>query len=96
MGNANLSLQDGFLNQARRENLMVAVHLTNGSKLEGRVRGFDSFTLVLNNNGREYLVYKHAVSTIIPLKSGASADRNKINCPGKKELEALAEKYSKK
>lgn len=96
MGNSGASLQDSFLNQARQDNLMVAVHLTNGAKLEGKVRGFDNFTLVLNNNGREHLIYKHAVSTIIPFKSGAIVNRNKTNCPERKELEALADKYKKK
>ena len=97
MGNTHLSLQDSFLNQARQENMMVVIHLTNGTKLEGRVKGFDNFTLVLNNNGRVHLVYKHAISTIIPLKSGAAfVNHNKVSCPGKKELEALAEKYKKK
>ncbi|MCD5401389.1 RNA chaperone Hfq [candidate division NPL-UPA2 bacterium] len=96
MGKTNLSLQDSFLNQARQESLMVTVHLTNGSKLEGKVRGFDNFTLVLNNNGREHLIYKHAISTIIPLKAGAIANRNKISFPKMKELEILAEKYSKR
>lgn len=96
MGSSSVSLQDSFLNQARQENLMVAVHLTNGAKLEGKVRGFDNFTLVLNNNGREHLIYKHAISTIIPLKSGAIVNQDKMGCPKRKELEALAEKYKKK
>ncbi|NOX96578.1 MAG: RNA chaperone Hfq [Nitrospirae bacterium] len=96
MGNSSLSLQDSFLNKARQENLIVTVHLTNGLKLEGKVRGFDNFTLILNNSGREHLVYKHAVSTIIPFKQGNSFNQNRPSYPEKKKLEALAEKYSKK
>ena len=96
MKSAGLSLQDSFLNQARRENLRVAIYLTNGSKLEGKVGGFDNFTLVLNSNGREYLIYKHAVSTVISLSPKSVVNQNKKSCPGKEELEALAEKYNKK
>lgn len=96
MGKTNFSLQDNFLNQSRRENLQVTVCLTDGSKLEGNVRGFDNFTLVLNNEGREHLIYKHAISTIIPLQSGAIINQNKKSCPGRKELETLADKYNKK
>lgn len=96
MGHSGLSLQDNFLNQARQKNSLVTVQLTNGSKLEGKVRGFDNFTLVLNNNGREYLIYKHAVSTIVPLKEKLIPEQKKTNSPQKEDLEALAEKYKKK
>lgn len=96
MGHSGLSLQDSFLNQARQKNLLVTVQLTNGSKLEGKVRGFDNFTLVLNNNGREYLIYKHAVSTIIPLKEKFIPEQKKTSSPQKEALAALAEKYKKK
>lgn len=96
MGNSGLSLQDSFLNQARQKNLLVIVQLTNGAKLEGKVRGFDNFTLVLNNNGREHLIYKHAVSTIIPLKEKLIPEQKKTSSPPKEALDALAEKYKKK
>ncbi len=97
MGNANLSLQDSYLSQARQEGLMVIVYLTNGAKLEGKVKGFDNFTLVLSNNGREHLIYKHAVSTITPLRRNPAFDQRRTTTgPQKKELEALAEKYNKK
>ncbi len=96
MGNSGLSLQDSFLNQARQKNLLVIVQLTNGARLEGKVRGFDNFTLVLNNNGREYLIYKHAVSTITPLKEKLIPEQKQTSNPQKEALEALAEKYKKK
>jgi len=86
MGNSSLSLQDSFLNKARQENLIVTVHLTNGLKLQGKVKGFDNFTLILNNSGREHLVYKY----------GTIVKQNRPGYPEKKKLEALAEKYSKK
>ena len=61
-----LNLQDVFLNQARREKLTVTIYLTNGFQFRGVVEGFDSFTVVLDNEGRQNLVYKHAISTIVP------------------------------
>ncbi|MEG0833485.1 MAG: RNA chaperone Hfq [Oscillospiraceae bacterium] len=64
----NLNLQDVFLNQARKEKIQVTIYLTNGFQFRGTVKGFDSFTVVLESEGRQNLVYKHAISTIIPSK----------------------------
>ena len=61
-----LNLQDAFLNQARRERLNVTMFLMNGFQLHGTVRGFDGFTVVLDSEGRQQLIYKHAISTIVP------------------------------
>lgn len=63
-----LNLQDMFLNQLRKEKIMVTVYLVNGFQLRGYVKGFDTFTLVVENEGRQNLVYKNAVSTITPTK----------------------------
>ena len=60
------NLQDLILNQARRDRSMVTVFLMNGFQLHGVVRGFDSFTLVLDSEGKQQLIYKHAISTIVP------------------------------
>ena len=62
-----INLQDGFLNQVRKENAQVIVFLVNGFQLRGLVRGFDNFTLVLENENKPHLVYKHAISTITPV-----------------------------
>ena len=64
-----LNLQDVFPNQARREKITVTIYLTNGFQFKGVVRGFDSFTVILDCEGRQNLVYKHAISTIIPSKT---------------------------
>lgn len=64
-----LNLQDVFLNQARREKITVTIYLTNGFQFKGVVRGFDAFTVILDCDGRQNLVYKHAISTIIPAKA---------------------------
>lgn len=63
-----MSQQDNFLNQARKENVPVTIHLINGFQLKGFVKGFDNFTVVLESMGRQQLIYKHAISTISPSK----------------------------
>ena len=64
----SMNLQDVFLNQARKDNVPLTVFLTNGFQFKGYVKGFDSFTVVLDTDGKQSLVYKHAISTIVPLK----------------------------
>ena len=66
--NKVMNLQDIFLNQARKEKISVTVILTNGFQFKGMVRGFDSYVIILECDGKQELVYKHAVSTIIPAK----------------------------
>ena len=66
MNKANTGLQDIFLNQARKEKIMVVIYLTNGFQFKGIVRGFDSYMVVLDCEGKQQFVYKHAISTIIP------------------------------
>ena len=63
------NLQDTFLNQARREKQFLTVFLTNGFQLKGKLLSFDSFTVVLETDGKQYFIYKHAISTIIPAKN---------------------------
>lgn len=60
------NLQDSFLNQVRRDNISVTIYLVNGFQLKGLVKGFDNFTIILDSDGRQQMVYKHAISTIIP------------------------------
>lgn len=60
------NLQDLFLNEARRKNVPLTVFLVNGFQMRGTVAGFDSFTVALMSEGRQQLIYKHAISTIAP------------------------------
>jgi len=62
------NLQDIFLNEARKNKIQVTLYLINGFQLNGNVTGFDTFTVVLNCDGKQMMVYKHAISTITPLK----------------------------
>ncbi len=68
MNKVNINLQDVFLNQVRKEHIAVTIYLTNGFQLKGLVKGFDNFTVILDTDGRQQLVYKHAISTISPMK----------------------------
>lgn len=68
MASKPINIQDNFLNQARKENVMVVVHLVNGFQIKGLVRGFDNFTVVIDTLGKQQMIYKHAISTITPTK----------------------------
>jgi host factor-I protein len=61
-----LNLQDSFLNKVRKENIVVTVFLVNGFQIRGSVTGFDNFTVIIDTDGKEQLIYKHAISTIAP------------------------------
>jgi host factor-I protein len=63
-----ICLQDAFLNQARKDHTSLTIYLTNGFQLKGVVKSFDNFTVLLDTEGKQQLVYKHAISTIIPAK----------------------------
>ena len=63
-----INLQENFLNQARKENVPVTIHLLNGFQIKGMIRGFDQFTVVIDAMGRQQMVFKHAISTITPAK----------------------------
>lgn len=63
-----INLQDVFLNKARKENISITVFLVNGYQIKGIVKGFDNYTLVLDSEDKQQLIYKHAISTIIPSK----------------------------
>jgi host factor-I protein len=63
-----LNLQDAFLNQLRKEKILVTIYMVNGFQIKGLVKGFDNFTVIVEMDGRQQLVYKHAISTISPIK----------------------------
>ena len=62
------NLQDIFLNNARKNKIPETIYLTNGFQLKGIVKGFDNFTVVLDCEGKQMLVYKHAMTTVTPSK----------------------------
>ncbi len=65
----SINLQDSFLNQVRKENLPIIIYLVNGFQLKGVVKGFDNFTVILESDNNQQLIYKHAISTIMPAQT---------------------------
>jgi len=63
-----LNLQDTFLNQVRKDKILVTVYLVNGFQIKGIVKGFDNFTVIVEMDGRQQLIYKHAISTVSPIR----------------------------
>ena len=68
------NLQELFLTQIRRERRQVTVFLMNGFQMRGQVSGFDPFTVVLMSDGKQQVIYKHAISTIVPERPVALED----------------------
>ena len=62
------NLQDLFLLQARRDRLPVTMFLMNGFQMRGVITGFDAFVVILDSEGRQQVIYKHAISTIAPVR----------------------------
>ena len=59
------NIQDSFLNNARKEKGIVTIYLLSGVKLTGRIKSFDKYSLVLETNNQEQLIFKHAISTVV-------------------------------
>ena len=58
------NIQDAFLNSARREKATVVIHLLHGASISGRIKSFDKFSVLLDVGGQDFLVFKHAISSI--------------------------------
>lgn len=76
------NIQDTLLNQIRREKQTVTFFLMNGFQLKGIVKSFDSFVVILETDGRQQMIYKHAISTIVP---SSSVDLRDSRCTEDKE-----------
>jgi host factor-I protein len=64
------NIQESFLNNARKEKGVVTIYLLSGVKLSGKIRSFDKYSLVLETNNQEQLIFKHAISTVVTVRSG--------------------------
>ena len=84
MATKPVNIQNVFLNQARKENVPITVHLVNGFQIKGLVKTFDNFTVIVENMGKQQLLYKHAISTITPAKPV------KLSFDGESETETAA------
>ena len=69
------SLQDPYLNALRRERIPVSIYLVNGIKLQGQIESFDQFVILLKNTVNQ-MVYKHAISTVVPARSVSHHNNN--------------------
>jgi host factor-I protein len=63
------NIQDSFLNNARKDKIVLTIYLMSGVKLSGRIKSFDKYSLVLETNNQEQLIFKHAISTVVTQKS---------------------------
>ena len=68
------NIQDAFLNSARKERVAVTIYLTSGVRLSGRIKSFDKYSLVLETNSQEQLIFKHAISTVVLSKYTAGGE----------------------
>ncbi len=69
------NIQEAFLNNARKEKTFLTIYLMSGVKLSGRIKSFDKYSVVLETNNQEQLIFKHAISTVVvsrPFHSSAS------------------------
>ena len=69
------NIQDSFLNTARKDKALITLYLLSGVKLTGRIRSFDKYSVVLETNNQEQLIFKHAISTVVMNKQMHALDR---------------------
>lgn len=65
----SINIQDTFLNQIRKDGIPVTIFLVNGFQIRGFIKAFDNFTIVIESEGKQQMVYKHAISTFTPQRS---------------------------
>ena len=70
------NIQDSFLNNARKDKIVLTIYLMSGVKLSGRIKSFDKYSVVLEANGQEQLIFKHAISTVVTQKTSHSYSTN--------------------
>jgi host factor-I protein len=70
------NIQDSFLNTARKDKSVITIYLLSGVKLTGRIRSFDKYSVVLDTNNQEQLIFKHAISTVVMSRPPHALDRH--------------------
>jgi host factor-I protein len=82
------NIQDTFLNTVRKDKSAVTIYLVSGVKLTGKIRSFDKYSVLLENNAQEQLIFKHAISTVVSTRGGtAHMDRTHASASGRSESE---------
>lgn len=89
MARTSMNLQDGFLNQARKDVAEVRLVLVDGSQLVGVVRGFDNFTIILNSQGTQHLIYKHAIAQVVVRGAPRRGEGGENRDSGKRKDESI-------
>ena len=69
------NIQDTFLNTVRKDKSAITIYLVSGVKLTGRIRSFDKYSVLLENNSQEQLIFKHAISTVVSGRAPHAAER---------------------
>lgn len=82
-----INLQDSFLNEARRRRSQLTVFLVNGFQMRGTVLGYDSFTVFLESEGKQQMVYKHAISTIATARAISIPELENLEAPAAEDRE---------
>jgi host factor-I protein len=93
------NIQEAFLNNARKEKILLTIYLMSGVKLSGRIKSFDKYSVVLETNNQEQLIFKHAISTVVVTKpshvsasaAGVHAASAAPSAPGASGAPAAAE-----
>jgi len=81
------NIQDSFLNTARKDRLPITIYLLSGVKLTGRIRSFDKYSVVMETNNQEQLIFKHAISTIVVGRSGHHGESRNVHSTSPAEPE---------
>jgi host factor-I protein len=84
------NIQDSFLNTARKDKTQVTIYLLSGVKLTGRIRSFDKYSVVLETNNQEQLIFKHAISTVVMSKASHHGDSRGAQPPATEAESASA------
>ena len=85
------NIQDSFLNTARKDKTQITIYLLSGVKLSGRIRSFDKYSVVLETNNQEQLIFKHAISTVV-MSKGSHHVENRSHQPPAAESEVTSAK----
>jgi host factor-I protein len=80
------NLQDIFLLKARRDKVPVTMFLMNGFQMRGTITGFDAFVVVLDTDGKQQVIYKHAISTVVPMRPVEFTDERGDGVPGQEQI----------
>ena len=86
MASKGVNYQDVMLNYARKDKMQVTIFLTSGYQMKGVIKAFDNFVIVFEMEGKDHMVYKHAISTIVPSRAVAGSEWMHLHAEAKGEI----------